>query len=438
MTEGSITKKIIFFAIPIFIGQLFQQLYNTVDSLIVGNLISSSALAAVSATGTLTFLVIGFFFGFSQGAGIIIAREIGAGNAERTSKAVHTAVAMGLFFSAVITTLGVGFSPFMLRLMGTPEEVLPEAVLYLRVYFMGCTGLIMYNTFVGILQASGDSRHPLMYLVISSMLNVVLDTVFIAVFKMGVDGAALATIISQFTSMFLSLRRLIKYDNIIKISLRKIRFDMPSLRGIVRFGFPTALQGSIIDISNILIQSYVNSFGKDAMAGVGAYSKLEGFAFLPVISFSMAMSTFISQNLGAGKKDRIKKGMRFGLLCTVLSIEAIGVIVFFLSPLLIKAFNSDPEVIYYGVARAKVASLFYCLLGFSNVTAAVMRGLGKPMAPMITMLVCWCAVRVAVFMTVGQIYHEFLLTCWIYPATWALSSLVYVILYRVYKKQGLY
>lgn len=438
MTEGSITKKIIFFAIPIFIGQLFQQLYNTVDSLIVGNLISSSALAAVSATGTLTFLVIGFFFGFSQGAGIIIAREIGAGNAERTSKAVHTAVAMGLFFSAAITTLGVGFSPFMLRLMGTPEEVLPEAVLYLRVYFMGCTGLIMYNTFVGILQASGDSRHPLMYLVISSMLNVVLDTVFIAVFKMGVDGAALATIISQFTSMFLSLRRLIKYDTIIKISLCKIRFDMPSLMGIVRFGFPTALQGSIIDISNILIQSYVNSFGKDAMAGVGAYSKLEGFAFLPVISFSMAMSTFISQNLGAGKKDRIKKGMRFGLLCTVLSIEAIGVIVFFLSPLLIKAFNSDAEVIYYGVARAKVASLFYCLLGFSNVTAAVMRGLGKPMAPMITMLVCWCAVRVAVFMTVGQIYHEFLLTCWIYPATWALSSLVYVILYRVYKKQGLY
>ena len=438
MTEGSITKKIIFFAIPIFIGQLFQQLYNTVDSLIVGNLISSSALAAVSATGTLTFLVIGFFFGFSQGAGIIIAREIGAGNAERTSKAVHTAVAMGLFFSAAITTLGVGFSPFMLRLMGTPEEVLPEAVLYLRVYFMGCTGLIMYNTFVGILQASGDSRHPLMYLVISSMLNVVLDTVFIAVFKMGVDGAALATIISQFTSMFLSLRRLIKYDTIIKISLRKIRFDIPSLRGIVRFGFPTALQGSIIDISNILIQSYVNSFGKDAMAGVGAYSKLEGFAFLPVISFSMAMSTFISQNLGAGKKDRIKKGMRFGLLCTVLSIEAIGVIVFFLSPLLIKAFNSDPEVIFYGVTRARIASLFYCLLGFSNVTAAVMRGLGKPMAPMITMLVCWCAVRVAVFMTVGQIYHEFLLTCWIYPATWALSSLVYVILYRVYKKQGLY
>jgi putative MATE family efflux protein len=438
MTEGSISKRIILFAIPIFIGHLFQQLYTTADSLIVGNLIGSSALAAVSATGTLTFLVIGFFFGFSQGAGIIIAREIGAGNHERTSKAVHTAVAMGLFFSAAITALGVGFSPFMLRLMGTPEEVLPEAVLYLRVYFMGCTGLIMYNTFVGVLQASGDSKHPLMYLVLSSLINVVLDIVFIAVFKMGVDGAALATIISQFVSMFLSLRRLMKYDTVIKISLRKIGVDMPSLRGIVRFGFPTALQGSIIDISNILIQSYVNSFGKDAMAGVGAYSKLEGFAFLPVISFSMAMSTYISQNMGAGKKDRIKKGMRFGLLCTVLSIEIIGVIVFFFSPYLIKAFNGDPEVVYYGMTRARIASLFYCLLGFSNVTAAVMRGLGKPMAPMVTMLVCWCAVRVLVFTTVGQIYHEFLLTCWIYPATWALSSIVYIILFRIYKKQGVY
>ena len=438
MTEGSITKKIIFFAIPIFIGQLFQQLYNTVDSLIVGNLIGSSALAAVSATGTLTFLVIGFFFGFSQGAGIIIAREIGARNAHRTSKAVHTAVAMGLFFSAAITFLGVAFSSFMLRLMGTPDEVLPEAILYLRVYFMGCTGLIMYNTFVGILQASGDSKHPLMYLIISSMLNVVLDTLFIAVFKMGVDGAALATIISQFTSMFLSLRRLMKSDSSIKISLRKIRFDMPSLKGIVRFGFPTALQGSIIDISNILIQSYVNSFGKDAMAGVGAYIKLEGFAFLPVISFSMAMSTFISQNLGAGKRDRMKKGMRFGLLCTVASIEAIGALIFLLSPLLIKAFNSDPEVIHFGVTRARVASLFYCLMGFSNVTSAIMRGLGKPMAPMVTMLVCWCAVRIVVFMTVGQIFHEFLLTCWIYPATWTLSTIVYIILLRIYKKQGVY
>lgn len=438
MTEGSIAKKIILFAIPIFIGQLFQQLYNTVDSLIVGNLIGSSALAAVSATGTLVFLVIGFFFGFSMGAGIVIAREIGAQNRETVSKAVHTAVAMGMFFSASITALGVGFSPFMLRLMGTPQEVLPEAVIYLRIYFCGCTGLIMYNTFVGILQASGDSKHPLMYLIISSVINVILDVVFIAVFKMGVGGAALATIISQFISMLLSLRRLLKTDEMIKIELRKIRFHAQTLKQIVHFGFPTAIQGSIIDISNILIQSYVNSFGKDAMAGVGAYSKLEGFAFLPVIAFSMAMSTYISQNLGAQRKDRVKKGMRFGLISTMVSIEIIGVLVFILAPYLIRAFNSDPEVISFGVQRARVTALFFFLLGFSNVTSAVMRGLGKPTAPMVTMLVCWCAVRVLVFMTIGWVYHEFLLTCWIYPITWAMSSAVYLVLFRRYKKQGVY
>ena len=438
MTEGSIAKKIILFAIPIFIGQLFQQLYNTVDSLIVGNLIGSSALAAVSATGTLIFLVVGFFFGFSMGAGIVIAREIGAQDRKQVSKAVHTAVAMGLFFSVVITVLGVTFSPFMLRLMGTPKEVLPEAVLYLRIYFSGCAGLIMYNTFVGILQASGDSQHPLMYLMISSVINVILDIVFIAVFHMGVDGAALATVISQCISMLLSLLKLLKTDGMIKIEIKKIRFHSSTLREIIHFGFPTAVQGSIIDLANILIQSYVNSFGKDAMAGVGAYSKLEGFAFLPVIAFSMAMSTYISQNLGAKRKDRVKKGIRFGLVSTMISIEIIGGLVFLLAPLLIKAFNADPEVIAFGVTRARITSLFFFLLGFSNVTSAIMRGLGKPTAPMLTMLICWCAVRVVVFMTVGKVYHEFLLTCWIYPITWAMSSAVYLVLFRRYKKQGLY
>lgn len=438
MTEGGIAKKIILFAIPIFIGQLFQQLYNTVDSLIVGNLIGSSALAAVSATGTLVFLVIGFFFGFSMGAGIVIAREIGAQNRENVSRAVHTAVAMGLFFSVVITALGVAFSPLMLRLMGTPEEVLPEAVLYLRVYFSGCSGLIMYNTFVGILQASGDSRHPLLYLIISSVINVLLDILFIAVFHMGVGGAAFATILSQFISMLLSLRRLLRTDEMIQIEMKKIRFHRTTLREIIHFGFPTAIQGSIIDIANILIQSYVNSFGKDAMAGVGAYSKLEGFAFLPVIAFSMAMSTYISQNLGAKRKDRVKKGMRFGLLSTMVCIEIIGLLVFLLAPYLIEAFNADPEVVSFGMQRARVTSLFFFLLGFSNVTSAIMRGLGKPTAPMLTMLICWCAVRVIVFLTIGRVYHEFLLTCWIYPITWALSSAVYLILFHIYKKQGVY
>ncbi len=438
MTEGSIKKKIILFAIPIFIGQLFQQLYNTVDSLIVGNLVGSNALAAVSSTGTLTFLVIGFFFGFSMGAGVIIAREIGAQNEKRTSLAVHTAVAMGLFFSAAITIIGVSLSPAMLRLMGTPEEVMGDAVLYLRIYFLGCTGLIMYNTFVGILQASGDSRHPLIYLIISSIINIILDTVFIAVFGMGVDGAALATVISQFISMALAFRRLHSSASGIQIHFSKIRFNKKALLEIIRYGFPTALQGSIIDISNIVIQSYVNSFGAFAMAGIGAYARIEGFAFLPVISFSMAMSTYMSQNLGAGKKERMKKGLRFGLLCTVISIEIIGVLIYFLSPALIKAFNSDANVIYYGVMRAHICALFFFLMGFSNVTSAILRGLGKPIAPMVVMLICWCAVRIIVFMTIGQIYHNILLACWIYPITWGMSAVSYIFFLRHIHRQGVY
>ena len=438
MTQGSIRKKIILFAIPIFIGQLFQQLYNTVDSLIVGNLIGKNALAAVSSTGTLTFLVIGFFFGFSMGAGVVIAREIGAENEKKISDAVHSAVAMGLLFSVAITALGVGFSPMMLRLMGTPEEVMGDAVLYLRVYFCGCTGLIMYNTFVGILQASGDSRHPLIYLIISSMTNVVLDIFFIAVLKMGVDGAALATVLSQVLSMVLALIRLKRHGGVIRLHFGKIRLERRTMKEIVHFGFPTAIQGSIIDIANLMIQSYVNSFGSLAMAGIGAYSRIEGFAFLPVISFSMAMSTFISQNMGAGKKERMRKGIRFGLGCTMVTIEIIGVLIFFLSPLLIKAFNAEPDVIYYGVLRAQICSLFYFLLGFSNVTSAVMRGLGKPMAPMLVMIVCWCAVRVAVLLTIGQVYHNILLTCWIYPITWGLSSVAYLIYFIRLHKQNVF
>lgn len=436
MTEGSIYKKIIKFAIPIFIGQLFQQLYNTVDSLIVGNMIGRTALAAVSSTGTLTFLVIGFFFGFSMGAGVVISRNIGAKKAEKTSLAVHTAVAMGIMFSVVITLLGVFGSPFMLRLIGTPDDVFGEASLYLRVYFAGCTGLIMYNTFVGILQASGDSKHPLIYLIISSVTNVFLDIFFIGVFKMGVEGAALATILSQFLSMFLSLGRLLRSNEVIKVEINKIKLHRETFGEIVKFGFPTAMQGSIIDISNILIQSYVNSFGSLAMAGIGAYIKIEGFAFLPVTAFSMAMSTYISQNLGAGKKDRMRKGIAFGIVCAIALIEIIGAVIFITAPTLISAFNSEPDVVYYGVLRARTTALFFCLMGFSNVTASIMRGLGKPVVPMVIMLVCWCAIRVAVFMTIGQVYHEIRLTNWIYPITWGISSVVYVICLLRLRRKG--
>ena len=325
MTEGSIRRKMLGFALPILAGYFFQQLYSTVDALIVGNYLDADALAAVTSTGSYTYLMIGFVAGFATGAGIIIARHIGAGHRESTEKAVHTAVAVGLFFSVLLTAAGTLLTPGILRLMGTPASVFDRSCRYLQVYFAGASALVMYNMFVSILQASGESRFPLVCLVVSSLTNIVLDILFISAFHMDVEGAALATVLSEILSMVLAGGRLLKSRETIRLRPRRIRVDRESLRYIVRYGFPTAMQGCVIDLSNMLIQSYINSFGRNAMAGIGSSTKLEGFMFLPVTAFSMALTTFVSQNTGAGKHDRVRSGARFGLLCTAGILLVFGV-----------------------------------------------------------------------------------------------------------------
>lgn len=430
MTEGDFRSKIIRFAIPIFIGNLFQQLYNTVDTLIVGNYLGSHALAAVSSTGAFVYLIIGFSVGFSTGAGVIISRHIGARNQERITKAVHTAVLLGLVISVLMTLAGIFFAPLILRWTQTPMQVYEDALLYLRIYFSGAFALILYNMFVGILQASGDSQHPLLYLIISSILNVILDIVFITVFHMGVDGAALATVIAEIVSMLLAFRRLVYKDSPVRVSFRHLRFDLNELLQIIKQGFPTALQGSVIDIGNMMVQSYINSFGPLAMAGIGAFTKIEGFIFLPVTAFSMAVTTFVSQNLGAKQEERARQGIRFSYVWSLSIIMILGVIIFIFAPNLIYFFDQNPEVIAFGVGRARVSAAFFWILGFSHMTSAVMRGIGKPVIPMVVMLVCWCLVRVVVIMTLGQVYHNINLIYWIYPFTWSLSSIVYLYFLR--------
>ncbi len=430
MTEGSIRRQIIGFALPVFVGYLFQQLYNTADALIVGNFLGPTALAAVSANAAFVNLLIGFFLGFAIGAGVVIARHIGAEDDEQTRRAVHTAVLLGLAGSAVISLLGVWISPTVLRWMDTPAEVFPEAVRYLRIYFGGSVGLIMYNVLVGVLQAAGDSRHPLIYLIVSSLVNIALDVLFVAGFGMGVEGAAIATVLSQLLSMALAAARLMRAKSAIRLEPRRLRMDRDNLRFIARNGLPTALQACVIDLSNILIQSYINSFGSLAMAGIGASFKVEGFAFLPITAFSMAMTTFISQNMGARRYDRVRRGMRFGLWSAVAVIEVLGAVLFLFAPQVIALFNRDPEVVRFGMGRTRTCALFFGLVGFSHVASAVMRGLGRPMTPMVIMLSCWCAVRIVALFTVGQIFHTIGLAYWIYPFTWALSSAAYLALLR--------
>ena len=427
MTQGSISKKIIFFAIPLFLGNLFQQLYNTADSLIVGNFLGSNALAAVSSSGNLIFLMVGFFNGIAMGAGVVMARYYGARQTERLQCAIHTTVAFGLAAGVALTAVGMIFAPKILVLMGTPAEVLPQSVEYFRTYFAGSLGFVMYNIFVGIHQSVGDSRHPLIYLIVSSCVNVGLDLLFVAVFHMGVGSAALATIISQFVSALLCMRHLLKAPEEYRLYFHKIRFDLPMLKQIIANGLPAGFQNSVIALANVVVQTNINAFGKMAMAGCGAYSKIEGFGFLPVNCFTMALTTFVSQNLGAKEYERAKKGARFGILCSISIAELIGLVIYGLAPMLISAFSSTPEVISYGTAQAHVAALFYFLLAFSHCMAGILRGAGKSTVPMLVMLVCWCIIRVTYITAMVRLIPDIRVIFWAYPLTWTLSSIVFFI-----------
>ena len=430
MTQGAIWKRITCFALPILLGNLFQQMYNTADSLIVGNFLGKNALAAVSSTGSLIFMLIGFLSGISIGAGVVVARYYGGNKEEELRMAVHTTVAFGLVAGVVMTAVGVGLSPQILRWMDTPENVMHNSQLYLSIYFMGSLGSVMYNICVGILQAVGDSRHPLYYLIVSSVVNVVLDLFFIAVLGMGVDGAALATIIAQYISAALCLWRLLRVKESYRVELRSIRFHWEMLKRVVRFGLPSGIQNSIIAIANVVVQSNINHFGDAAMAGVGAYSKIEGFGFLPITSFTMAMTTFVGQNLGANEIDRAKRGARFGTLVSVLMAELIGVAVFALAPLLIAAFDTSPDVIAYGVEKSRTSGLFYFLLAFSHAMASILRGAGKAMVPMFVMMVCWCIIRVAFLAIAVPMTGDIQMVYWVYPLTWFLSSVTFLWYYR--------
>ena len=428
MTEGGIGKQIIRFAVPLFIGNLFQQLYSTADALIVGNLLGNSALAAVSSVGSLIFMLIGFVEGVFIGAGVAVSRYFGADNREKLSQAAHTDLAFCLLAGAALTFAGTFFSDDILRLMGTPEEIFPQAAKYMRIYFSGALASALYNCCRGIMQAVGDSRHPLNYLILSSMVNIILDVVFIVFFHGDVGSAALATVLSQALSAVLCLLRLINTKEAHRVSLRKIRIVPPVFREIIRYGLPSGFQNSAISIANVLVQSNVNAFGTMAVAGCGAAVKIEGFAFLPISSFVMALTTFIGQNLGAGRYVRAKKGARFGLLCCVGTAEAIGVLIFFTAPFFLRAFTSEAEAIAYGVLRSRTCSLFYCFLAATHSLAGVLRGAGKSLYPMGCYLVIWGIGRIVYLTLLVPLFPVITTVNLVYPISWIVST-VFLLLY---------
>ena len=429
MTEGSISKKILLFALPVFLGQLLQQLYNVVDSIVVGNTLGKEALAAVSSSGSLIFLVVGFINGLFMGAGVIISNRFGAKDYNKVHTAVHTAIGFGLLSGIFMTFVGVFGAPIILRWMGTPLDVYPNSVLYLRIFFMGGLGNVMYNTCCGIYQAVGDSKHPLYYLIASTIINTILDILFVIVLDFGIGGAAAATVIAQYLSASLAFFKLTRIDGYHRVELKKIKIDWEVLKQELKIGIPSGIQNSVIAIANVIVQSNINAFGSIAMAGSGSYAKLEGFAFLPINSFCSALTTFTSQNLGAGNPKRAQKGARFGVLFGATCSELIGVILFIGAPVFLMMFSKDPEVLAFGKLQVATESLFYFMLAYSHCMASIIRGAGKTSVPMFVMLGCWCLFRITYITIAVNIFHTIRTIYWAYPITWTMSSTIFTIYY---------
>ena len=431
MTQGSITKHLINFSLPLLLGNLFQQLYNMVDTWVVGNYVSNEAFSAVGTVGPVINTLIGFFLGLSSGAGVVISQYYGAGREEKVRQAVHTALMLTLVLGVVFTAAGIAMTPLMLQLMKTPEEVAPEQAAYLRIYFAGVMGLLLYNMGSGILRAVGDSRRPFYFLVVSAVLNTVLDLLFVIKFHMGVEGVAYATIIAQAVSALLTLWVLMRAEGGIRLELRALRLTWSVLRQIVAVGIPAALQMAITAFSNVFVQSYINYFGPDCMSGWTAYTKVDQLVILPVQSISMANTTFVGQNLGVGDTPRAKKGVRISLWLSVAVTAVLLIPVLLFAPDLTAFFNSKAEVVSYGALLLRLLSPFYFFFCINQIYAGALRGAGNSQMPMWIMLGSFVVFRqIYLYIMSNYISNEIIPIALSYPAGWFVCSVATLLYYH--------
>ena len=431
MTQGSITKHLINFSLPLLLGNLFQQLYNMVDTWVVGNYVSNEAFSAVGTVGPVINTLIGFFLGLSSGAGVVISQYYGAGREEKVRQAVHTALMLTLVLGVVFTAAGIAMTPLMLQLMKTPAEVAPEQAAYLRIYFAGVMGLLLYNMGSGILRAVGDSRRPFYFLVVSAVLNTVLDLLFVIKFHMGVEGVAYATIIAQAVSALLTLWVLMRAEGGIRLELRALRFTWSVLRQIVAVGIPAALQMAITAFSNVFVQSYINYFGPDCMSGWTAYTKVDQLVILPVQSISMANTTFVGQNLGVGDTPRAKKGVRISLWLSVAVTAVLLIPVLLFAPDLTAFFNSKAEVVSYGALLLRLLSPFYFFFCINQIYAGALRGAGNSQMPMWIMLGSFVVFRqIYLYIMSNYISNEIIPIALSYPAGWFVCSVATLLYYH--------
>ncbi len=430
MTQGHITGHIIRFALPLLIGNIFQQLYNTVDTWVVGNYVSNEAFSAVGTVGPIINMLIGFFMGLSSGAGVVISQYYGAKRFEDVQKTVHTAIAMTLVLGIVFTGVGIFMVPYMLKLINMPADVLPVASSYLTIYFSGLLGLMLYNIGAGILRAVGDSRRPFYFLVVCAVMNTILDLVFVLYFRMGVEGVALATILSQGVSAVLVLITLLRADNCVKLRIKALRIHMTMLKKIFAVGIPAAVQMAITAFSNIFVQSYINHFGADCMSGWTAYSKIDQLLFLPMQSIALASTTFVGQNLGSGQPERARKGVSTSLLIAVCATLVMMVPVLIFSGPVVSFFNKKPEVIAYGSMLLRWMTPFYVLCCFNQIYSGALRGAGNSKAPMVIMLSSFVVFRQVYLFAMSRICNEIIPIAMSYPAGWLLCSTLTTVYYH--------
>lgn len=428
ITEGVIWKQLLIFFFPILLGTFFQQMYNTVDTIIVGRLVGTEALAAVGATGPLVNMTNGFFIGVSSGATVILSQFYGAGDRKGVSDAIHTGVALSLLLGAVLTVLGVGLGAQVLGLMHMPESCMEDAAVYIRIYFAGSVGTVVYNMGAGILRAMGDSRRPMLFLLATCLLNVVLDLLFVAVLHMGVAGAALATILSQFISAALPIIVLLRMPQD-RLELKKLRIERALLGRILRIGVPAGLQFVTFDFSNILIQSGINSFGEVTMAAWTAHGKTDAFTWMISGAFGVAITTFVGQNFGAQKYRRIRQGT---WTCLAMSVALVGAVAAFLLTFrtrILGIYTDNPEVIAVGSFIMLSITPFNVIFMPIEVFAGTMRGVGNSLMPTLITGSCVCLFRVVWLMTVVKRWHTLKMLTLSYPISWAIAAAAFFVVY---------
>lgn len=431
LTQGNIAKQILLFSLPLMLGNIFQMLYNTVDSIVVGNFVGTEALAAVGSTTMIVNLFVFFFNGFSIGASVIIGNSFGAKNMEKLHKTIETVMTSSFVLCVLFTIISIFMVKPMLHMMATPENVFPAAVTYLRIYFAGISGLLIYNIGSGILRAVGDTKRPLYFLILTSVLNIILDLMFVILFHMGIAGVALATIISQFVSAILIILLLTRTKDVYRFSWHDMQIDFGILKAVFGVGLPAAIQSVITAFSNIFVQSYINYFGSSVMAGWSCYNKIDMFIMLPMSSMAMAATTFVSQNTGAGLDKRANDGTRTAIILSLVITGGIAAMIYLFADLAVSLFTQDHEVIHYGVLFLRLNVFFLLLNCINHVLAGALRGRGDSRGPMIIMLTGFVLIR--------QIYL-FIMTRFIantpstvgfgYPVGWMITCVLEILYFK--------